>query len=202
MDDSPVPGRLTLLLQRTAAGDRSAESELAPFIYAALHDIAVRNLRNERPNHTLQPTALLHEAWVRLLQMRELDWKCRGQFFALAARVMRQVLIDYGRARGAAKRRGGVRVDLESVPQLDPADPEFLLSLDAAMKRLRSMNDRAGSVAEMKFFGGFSIEEISKSLGISNRTAKRDWQIAKLWLQKELYGTGDRQVGKSVGSNL
>jgi RNA polymerase sigma-70 factor, ECF subfamily len=202
MDDSAVPGQLTLLLQRTAAGDRSAESELAPRIYSTLHDIAIRHLRSERANHTLQPTALLHEAYLRLVQIRALDWKCRGQFFAVAARIMRQVLIDYGRARGAAKRRRGVQVDLESVPQLDTRDPEFLLSLDNAMKRLHSMNDRAGSVAEMKFFGGFSLDEISESLGISNRTAKRDWQIAKLWLQKELYGTGDSQVRKSLGSNL
>ncbi len=179
---------VTGLLRRAASGDRTAEGELFTLMYDELRGLAARHLRLERTGHTLQTTALLHEAYLKLIQMREMDWQCRGQFYAIAARMMRRVLIDHARGRRAAKRDGGLqRVDLEAVAALSPDDPDEILAIDRALDRLREKSRRASQLVEMKFFGGLSFEEVALALGISERTAKRDWQTAKAWLYRELH---------------
>lgn len=177
---------VTLLLQRSRQGDHQAMEELMPIIYAALRQLASHHLQRERGNHTLQPTALLHEAWLRLFNAHsQSEWKDRAHFFAVASHQMRQILVDHARAKRAAKRNGQqIELTEDLIVQL-PHSIE-LLALDEALNRLAADLPRAAQVVELRYFGGLTEEEAAEVLGISLSTIKRDWTFAQRWLFKEL----------------
>ena len=185
--EAPDSGAITVLLRRLSAGDENAERELFNRVYKALHAMAARKLRGERNDHTMQPTALIHEVYLTMCDAN-IKWADRRHFFMIAARTMRRILIDYARQRNASKRVGGQRVDLDKAQVFSLDNPEFLLSLDQCMDRLRQQSERACQVVELRAFAGLSMDSIASSLGVSTRTVKRDWQTARVWLYKELYG--------------
>ena len=181
---------VTELLVRWKAGDQAALEELVPLVYKELREIARRQLQRERPGHTLQSAALVHEAYLRLLDQRPFDTENRAHFLAVAARLMRQILVDHARGRGASKRDGGLRVTLDSADApLVNGDAE-LLALDLALQDLSRIDERQGKIVEMKFFGGLSAPEISEALGISRATVDRDWATARVWLHRQMNRTG------------
>jgi RNA polymerase sigma-70 factor, ECF subfamily len=180
----PLEGDLALtqLLNRFAEGDPAAEAELVPYIYAELKKMASGHLRRERPGHTLQPTALVHEVYLRLAG-RKTKWEGRAHFFGVAARVMRAVLVDYARQRGAQKRGGLLTaVPMEDTLAISPDKCELVLQVDEALEHLERLDERQAKIVEMRYFGGLSEEEIGLILGVSPRTVKRDWRMAKAWL--------------------
>lgn len=180
---------VTALLEALRAGDPSAEDRLLPLMYGVLHDIAARLMRHERPDHTLQPTILLHDAWLRLTADRSSPWTDRAHFLGLAARAMRRLLVDHARARGAAKRRGGRAVPLqEELHAATAPDPVDLLALDDALDALAGVNDRARRVVELRYFAGLDWPELAPVVGASERTVKRDWAFARAWLRQWLDG--------------
>ena len=185
----PSGDDVTALLHAWTAGDNEARDRLMAVLYQDLHRRAAAQLRRERPGHTLQPTALVHEAYLRLVDQRRAVWKNRGQFFGVASQMMRRILIDHARAHRMAKRSGQwARVTLdEKVRAIPPIDLD-VLQLDAAMTRLAAFDPRKSQLAELRFFGGLSLEEAGETLGISLATAERDWQAARAWLLKELRG--------------
>lgn len=177
------------LLLRVKTNDTGADSELMRRIYPDLHKLAAKLLRGERPGHTLQPTALVNEVYVRLVGNRDVDLRDRSHFFAVAARVMRRILVDYARARNAAKRGGGVSPEMLDAPPLMSNDQsELVLAVHECLERLSRLDERQAQVVEMRFFGGLSYDEIAIVLGISTRTVKRDWLVARAWLSAELKG--------------
>jgi RNA polymerase sigma factor (TIGR02999 family) len=180
-------GDVTRLLAAISDGDRAAWDTLFPLVYERLRDVARRQLRREREGHTLTTTDLVHEAYFSLVGSQAMDWANRAHFLAVAARAMRQVLINYARARATAK-RGGQRdradLDVDVLPATLP--DEQLLALDEALRRLESRNDRYGRVVECRFFAGMSIEETATVLNVSPATVKRDWVMARAWLHREL----------------
>lgn len=178
---------ITSLLQRLSSGEARAEAELLPLVYAELRAIAARYLRNERPGHTLSPTALVHEAWMRLDGDGRLAPGDRRQFFAIAARRMRQVLVDHARQRDAAKRGGGAReaVTLSSLAGADDAGVD-LLALEQALAQLQAFDARKVQVVELRYFGGLEMADIAEVLGISRATAQRDWEVARTFLYQAL----------------
>lgn len=180
-------GEVTRLLAALAQGDREAFDELFPLVYDALRDIARRQLRRERADHTLATTDLVHEAYFSLVGIREVSWNDRAHFLAVAARAMRRVLVNHAIARGARKRGGGRRqttLDVEALPAHMPG--EEIVDLDEALRRLEARNERYGRVVECRFFAGMSIEETATALEISPATVKRDWLVARAWLHREL----------------
>ena len=180
---------VTMLLQAWSAGDMAARDEVMDVVYRELRRRAAGQLRRERRGQTLQPTALVHEAYLRLVDQRRVVWQNRGQFFGVACQMMRRILVDRARAHRMAKRSGEWRrVTLdEAVRATLPVDVD-VLDLDAALTRLAAFDPRKGQLAELRFFGGLSLEEAGGALGISIGTAERDWQAARAWLQKELRG--------------
>jgi RNA polymerase sigma factor (TIGR02999 family) len=184
MTESPDP-RLTQLLQAWQQGDAPAGERLVPLVYAELRRIARMKLSAERGSHTLQPTALVHEAWLRLMQQHGAGWQNRAQFFAIAAQAMRRILVDHARRRQAAKRGAGEQVvDVDDLADVlvSPVPDEQLMALDAALEQLTAIDDRQAKVVELRFFGGLSVEETSEVLGLSPTTIKREWATARLWL--------------------
>lgn len=181
------PGEITQLLNETASGDRAAAARVFPLIYNELRRCAAAQLRHERPNHTLQPTALINEAYVRLAQQREVRWENRAEFFAMASYFMRRILVDYARKRQAAK-RGSVprQLSLEEAYTFTDDRAEELLALDRALEQLKRTDSQQSRVVELRFFGGLSVEETARYLNVSERTVKRDWSHAKYWLHAEL----------------
>lgn len=184
MTDTPDP-RLTQLLQAWQQGNAPAGEQLVPLVYAELRRIARVKLGAERGGHTLQPTALVHEAWLRLMQQHGADWQNRGQFFAIATQAMRRILVDYARRRQAAKRGSGEPI--ESIDELaavlvSPVPDDQLVALDAALERLAAFDPRLARVVELRFFGGLSVEETAEVLDLSATTVKREWAAARLWL--------------------
>jgi RNA polymerase sigma factor (TIGR02999 family) len=178
---------VTALLKRAAEGDETARNELYPHIYREMRTLAAAHLARERPGHTLQPTALLHEAYLRLIQIKEIDWINRGHFFAIAARVMRRVLISHARARLSSKRGGGLtRVNLDGAFDIGGEPEATVVALDEALARLEKESPRAYQLVELKFFAGLSFEEAALAMDVSSRTLKRDWEVAKRWLYREL----------------
>lgn len=178
---------ITTLLRRFREGDRDAEQQLVPRVYHELRKLAAAYMRREKPGASLQPTALVHEAYLRMVDYKEVQFKDRHHFFALAAQVMRRILVDRARARKAAKRGGSAGVlSLDEAIQVGTEKEDLLISLDHALDRLTEMNPRMGQIVEMRFFGGMTEEEVAEYLGISARTVKRQWSTARLWLQKEL----------------
>ena len=183
------PHPVSELLVRWKAGDQAALDELVPLLYKELRDIARYHLQNERPGHTLQSAALVHEAYVRLVGQRPFDTENRAHFLAVASRLMRQILVDYARSHGAAKRGADRRVELDAslvLPQIRNAD---VVALDDALNGLAKLDEQQGRIVEMRFFGGLSIEEIAEALDISPSTVKRDWNVAKAWLTRQMKGT-------------
>jgi RNA polymerase sigma-70 factor (ECF subfamily) len=182
-----VAADVTELLQRFARGDKTAEADLMPKVYRELHRIARAYIRRERPDHTLQATALVHEAYMRLTLQREIDWKSRTHFFAMAAQLMRRILVDYARHRGAGK-RGGAHLSLDEGLQISAQQCALVAELDTALERLAVLNERQARVVELRFFSGLTEEEIAEVIGVSSRTVKRDWTMARAWLYGELSG--------------
>jgi RNA polymerase sigma factor (TIGR02999 family) len=188
MDSDVRLAPITELLIKVKAGDRKAEAELAPLVYKELRALAAYYMRRERPNHTLQPTALMHEAYLRLMGQDQIDWTSRTHFFAVAANMMRRILVDYARARRAAKRgSGGPQVSLTDAMDLT-LDPswEKIIDVDEALLRLTEIDERQARVVELRFFAGLEVDEVADVLGISSRTVKRDWQFAQSWLYGQL----------------
>jgi RNA polymerase sigma factor (TIGR02999 family) len=178
---------ITRLLAEVRGGNAGAESRLASVVYDELHRLAAHYMHGERPNHSLQATILVHEAFIRLVDQDDQSWQNRSHFFAAAAQIMRHILIDYARSRRAEKRGGG-----QPVVQLDEAmvfsddNCEEWIAVDQALDRLAERDARLAKIVEMRFFAGLTEEEIGEVLGVSPRTVKRDWKVAKAWLHGEL----------------
>jgi RNA polymerase sigma-70 factor, ECF subfamily len=183
---------ITLLLHEVKAGGEDAMNELLPLVYDELRRLAGSHLRRERSNHTLQPTALVHEAYIRLMQAQAaMDWQSRAHFFGIAARLMRQVLIDHARAKGRVKRGGDfmTQIDLDAAVSFDARKQLDAIAVDDALTQLESLDERQARIVEMKFFAGMQIEEIGEVLQISAATVKREWTSAKLFLSQMLSTT-------------
>jgi RNA polymerase sigma factor (TIGR02999 family) len=186
--DQPV----TELLAKWRAGDEAALAELTAILYDQLRRLAQQHLRKERRDHTIQSTALVHEAFLQLAKQQEVDWRGRGHFFALASTLMRRILVDHARARLASKRGGGaVAIDLDHVADVEaphPADhtDEDVGAIDQALTLLAQIDARQAQIVEMRYFGGLSITETAEALELSEATVKRDWMLARAWLRREL----------------
>ncbi|MEL6109416.1 MAG: ECF-type sigma factor [Planctomycetota bacterium] len=178
----------TMILRRVAAGESHALQELMPRVYDELHGIAKQHLARESQRDLLQTTALVHEAYLRLVDQRHADWNDRVHFMAIASTLMRRVLLDHVRHRNASKRGGGRRsMQLQSsVDLLQESEPFDLLALDDALQRLSELNERHAKIVEMRFFAGLSIRETADALGVSEATIKNDWRVARAWLAVEL----------------
>ena len=182
---------VTQLLLAWSQGDQTAFDRLVPLVYAELHRLAKRYMRDERPEHTLQATALIHEAYVRLIDTKRVRWEGRGHFFGVAARLMRQILVDFARERGYQKRGGAVRpVSLDEALVVSGKQDEGLVALDEALSALAEIDGRKSQVVELRFFGGLSIEESAEALKVSPETVRRDWRLAKSWLFQRLNEEG------------
>jgi RNA polymerase sigma factor (TIGR02999 family) len=181
--------QVTGLLRAWGQGDDAALEQLTPIVYGELHAMARRYMSRERRGQTLQATALVNEAYLRLVDIRQLPWQNRAHFFALSGRLMRRILVDIARARGYQKRGGGARqVTLDEGMAID--DPgRDLVALDDALTRLAAVDERKSQVVEMRFFAGLSVEEIAEVLKVSTKTVTRDWQMAKAWLTREMART-------------
>lgn len=181
------PGKITRLLQKVREGDSGAFDRLMPLVYDELQEIARRQLRKERPGHTLDTSALTHEVYLKLVD-QEVDWENRAHFFVLAARAMRQILIDYARKRNAQKRGGDwTRTTLSPRHLHTEVQMGEMLALDEVLDRLEDLDERASRVVELRFFGGMTEDEVAEVLDVSTRTVQRDWRKARAWLYKELY---------------
>jgi RNA polymerase sigma factor (TIGR02999 family) len=175
------------LLERWREGDRAAVSELMTAVYHELHAMARAALRNERPGHTLQSTALVHEAYLRLVKMDGVRWQNRPQFFSIAAQVLRHILVDYARERRAKKRGANpVRITLDDALAISPAGDYDFEALDQALEKLARRDERKAKIVELRYFTGLSIDEVAEVLGCSPMTVKRDWNFARAWLYREL----------------
>ena len=183
----PSRAQVTELLVDWRKGDQEALNKLMPLVYDELHRLASRYLRHERPGHTLQTTALVNEAYLKLVDQKNANLQNRVQFFAVAAQVMRHILVDYARSRRAFKRGGDYcRLSLdESVISAQETDPD-LLTLNEALNSLAVLDPRQSRVVELRVFGGLTVEETSEALGISSRTVKREWSMAKAWLHRQI----------------
>ena len=187
-------GEITRLLAQAANGNKSAFDELVPLVYDELHKIASARLRIESPGHTLTPTALVHEAYLKLVEQDRAEWQSRAHFFAVAALAMRRILINHAKTRARLKRGGGaVRLDLEAAEQLGETAVPFndeqadeLIALDSALTQLKSFNEEGAEVVEYRFFGGLQFKEIAEVIGVSEVTVRRRWTAARAWLRKEL----------------
>ena len=188
MGPAPIPSsaRITGLLQAWSQGDEGALTELTPLVLAELRRLARGYMAGERRDHTLQATALVNECYLRLVDARHVEWQDRAHFFALSARLMRRILVDFARARHYGKRGGGVEhVALDDqVAAIEPG--RDLVALDDALRDLATIDERKSRVVELRFFGGLSHDEAAEALGVSAKTVMRDWQVAKVWLMREL----------------
>ena len=183
---SAETGRISHLLQQWAGGDLQAREDLVPLVYQELRKRAAGYLRRERRDHTLQPTALVNEAYIRLMGQQRVTWLNRAQFFGISAQIMRRILVDHARERQAAKRPGGIRVTLdEGMRSIPPLDCELLM-LDSVLQELADIDRRQAQIVEMKYFGGLSEEEVAAVLSLSRTTITREWQSARAWLYRRL----------------
>jgi RNA polymerase sigma factor (TIGR02999 family) len=184
------PDGVTALLQAWSGGDRDALEKLMPLVYDALRQLAAGHLRSERRDHTLQPTALVHEAYLRLVRQERVSWQNRAHFFAIAARIMRRVLVDHARRRQAGKRDGAtLRLSTVGFEPLAGRDVE-LMALDGALDRLERLDPDQAKIVELRFFGGLTVEETALVAGISAATVKREWQTARAFLRHEMGSAG------------
>lgn len=190
-DPAAPPPDVTALLLAWGSGDKSAGAHLLPAIYDELHRQAARAMRREPAEHTLQPTALVHEAYLRLVDQRRAEWHNRAQFFGVAAQIMRRILVDHARAQHAAKRGGAMQqitltdANQAAAAQLD-GDALDILALHDALDRLAAMDPEQARLVELRYFGGMNIDETAEALGISPATVKREWAVARAWLRREL----------------
>ena len=183
------PVQVTALLRAWGDGDEAALDQLLPLVESELRRLARSYMARERPGHTLQTTALVNEAFIRLVDAQGMRWHDRSHFFGIAARLMRRVLVDHARARGFQKRGGGVdALPLEDAILVSRAPDVALLDLDRALHALAHVDDRKARVIEMRFFGGMTVEETAEAMGVSTDTVKREWRVAKLWLLRALEG--------------
>ncbi len=183
----PDRAAITHLLREWAGGDQKAADRLVPMLYGELRALAGSYLRQERREHTLQATALVHEAWVRLVESNGIEWHDRGHFVGVAARVMRRVLVDHARRRGAAKRGGdAVRVTLAEAAEFAGVRPPDVVALDEALREFEALDPDKARIVELRFFGGLSIEETAAHLGLSTATVNRHWRRARNWLYRRL----------------
>lgn len=182
-----APLNVTQLLIGWGSGDKEALDKLLPVVYDELRKQAARYLRRERAGHTLQTTALIHEAYLRLVDQKNVHWQNRAQFFGLAAQLMRRILVDHARTKKRAKRGGSdIRVSLTGAKILAKSDDLDVVALDEALDRLAEIDERQSKIVELRFFSGLTVEETAEVLSISPATVKRDWSMAKAWLHREL----------------
>jgi RNA polymerase sigma factor (TIGR02999 family) len=178
---------VTALLADWSRGDRGALGQLLPLVYEELRQIAARQLGRERIGHTLQPTALVHEAYLRLVDQRKVDWQNRAHFFGVAAQIMRRILVDHARRHAASKRGDGVRcISIDDAQHVLASNDVPILALDHALDRLEQVDADLAKIVELRAFGGLTIEEAAHVLSVSPSTAKREWRTAKAWLNREL----------------
>jgi RNA polymerase sigma-70 factor, ECF subfamily len=187
---STDPGEVTILLQQVSHGDGRAVDRLIPVVLDELRRLARMQLQREKSNHTLQPTALVNEAYIRLVGDQARDWKSRAHFIGVSASIMRRILIDYARRRNAQKRGSPTTagLDLDELPALSDQQSEELLALNTALDKLEKMSSRQRQIVELRYFGGLSSEETAAALNVSVITVKRDWMAAKAWLKGQLRG--------------
>jgi RNA polymerase sigma factor (TIGR02999 family) len=186
---SSPPGDVTRLLVAWSKGDRDALEDLIPVVYEELRRIAARYFRHERPGHTLQPTVLVHEAYLKMVDQDHARWQNRAQFFGVAAQLMRRILVDHARTHLAAKRGGGITpITLVDVAVTSPARGVDVIALDEALTRLTSLYPEQGRLVELRYFGGLTIEETGEAMGTSPATVKRQWTVARAWLLRDLEG--------------
>ena len=187
----PPSHQVTRLLKAWSSGDEEALEKLTPLVYRQLHEIAQRYMAGERSGHPLQTTALVNEAYLRLVACGNVNWQDRAHFFAVSARLMRRILIDFARSRGYLKRGGAVpHISLEEAPSVCNEPDANLVALDDALKALSAVDERKSKVVELKFFGGLSVDETAEVLRVSSDTVIRDWRLAKIWLLRELSREG------------
>jgi RNA polymerase sigma factor (TIGR02999 family) len=191
---------LSKLLRAWSAGDQRALNGLTPIVYDELRRLAHRYMERERPGHTLQTTALVNEAYMRLVNYKRMQWQDRAHFFAVSAQVMRRILVDYARSHNIKRGRGVQRVTLDEVAVVAGDRTDDLVALDEALNELARLDPRKMQIIEMRFFGGLSAEETAEVLKVSPATVRRDWSIAKLWLYREL-GGGDADGFRPVEAN-
>jgi len=192
-----APGEVTLLLKEVTKGNQRALERLIPLIYDELHRLAARCMRQERADHTLQPTALVHEAYLRLVGKRTVNWESRAHFFAAAAQLMRHILIDHAKHHLRAKRGGEHRkVSLDEALLFSEDKSAELVALDESLARLANIDPRQSRIVELRYFGGLTIEETAKILDVSPKTVKRDWTVAKAWLYGDLKACHEPASGK------
>ncbi len=184
---------VTGLLKAWGAGDRAALDRLLPLIYDEIRQLAHHYMKGERQSHSMQTTALINEAYLRLITISDVDWSDRAHFFAISARLMRRILVDAARSRSAHKRGGRVRkvehssaVDLDGIAGTSWRNEPLLIALDEALKALEQLDMRKAQVVELRFFGGLSVQEAAKILSVSEQTIMRDWKLARVWLMREL----------------
>lgn len=191
---------MVLLLKQSTKGTEWGTPQLVPLVYNELRRLAGNYLRRERPDHTLQPTALVHEAYLKLVEQHSVHWQSRTHFLGIAAQMMRRVLIDYARAHRRGKRGGGkISIPLDEALLFSPERSDDLLKLDESLQRLMALDPRQGKLVEMRFFGGLTVEETAEVLGISPKTVKRDWSVAKAWLYGDLK-QGHDNIAREVGN--
>ncbi|HEV2828829.1 MAG TPA: sigma-70 family RNA polymerase sigma factor [Pyrinomonadaceae bacterium] len=190
MDPVRSPHEITQLLAEWSNGNQTALDKLYPLVYDELHRMANRYMKRERKDHTLQTTALINEAYVRLVEQKDVHWENRAHFFAISAQIMRRILIDHARRHAFAKRGGGAqKVSLDETAIVASGPASNILLLDEALNRLTQMDPRRGQVVELRYFGGLNNEEIAGVLKISENTVTRDWNMARAWLYQELSGS-------------
>jgi RNA polymerase sigma factor (TIGR02999 family) len=186
---TPSSSNVTQMLRDWSNGDREVLDKLIPIVYAELRRQAAGYLRRERPGHTLQTTALIHEAYLRLINQKDVRWQNRAHFYAISAKLMRHILVDHARSRQAAKRGGSnIKLPLEEAMIASKGREVDLVVLDEALESLAAIDPQQSRVVELKFFSGLSVEETAEVLGVSPRTVKRDWNMAKAWLRREISG--------------
>ena len=178
---------VTHLLARWKDGDEAALQQLLPIVHEELQRVARRQMAGERPGHTLQPTALVNEAYLRLVNLKQMQWQDRAHFLAMASRLMRRILVDFARSRGYQKRGGDVqRVSFTDALEVAEDQATDVVALHDALEALAGVDERKSQVVELRFFGGLSVEETAEALNVSRETVKRDWQFAKMWLLRQL----------------
>jgi RNA polymerase sigma factor (TIGR02999 family) len=195
---TPAPRDITRLLVAGNNGDEAALAELTPLVYEELHRLARRYMGRERPGHTLQTSALVNEAYLRLIDWKNAQWQDRAHFFAVSAQLMRRILVDFARSKAYAKRGGGaLHLDLDVVGVFSPDRDTDIVALDEALTALAALSPRQGQVVELRFFGGLSLEETADVLKVSVGTVRRDWSLARAWLHRAV-STGTDSLKQSV----